>query len=308
MYHAMHDPGFFTWPPSPQLAMVLIPYLRSTYFNIWRETLLPYEIKLNRQLLGLPPLEENNNNNNGGNGGNGNGGQNNNRDQQRNPEGLIGMLQGLLDVLDPDDEDFEGEGGGDGGGGELRIVQREGLGGIELELVLEELAEDEDEEGIPELEAPPHPAPEEQPQEQPAAEAVVALRDEDPAAPPPIALQPQPPAAPENHEAPPAPPARRPSLGSILLSISNAVVGALAMPVMSLAAGELLRLVLPRSWTTLPARLRRPTGLMQQQWGRSVVGGCMYVVVSDLMRVYAKHRKVAAMGTRKVKNVERRRR
>src|SRR5687767_2050311 len=139
MYHAMHDPGFFTWPPSPQLAMAIIPYIRSTYFNLWRETVLPYEVKLNRQLLGLPPLEENNNNN--GRNNENNRGQNNNRDEQRNGEGgLMGMLQGLLDVLDPDDEDFDGDGEG---AGDFQIVQGElnagGVAGIELELVIEEV-------------------------------------------------------------------------------------------------------------------------------------------------------------------------
>ncbi|KAK0383003.1 hypothetical protein NLU13_8919 [Sarocladium strictum] len=330
MYHAMHDPGFFTWPPSPQLAMAILPYIRSTYFNLWRETVLPYEIKLNRQLLGLPPLEENNNNGRNNQNQN-NGGQNNNRDEQRNAEGgIMGMLQGLLDVLDPEDEDFEGE---DEAGGDMRIIQREvnagGIAGIELELVIEEVG--------PEGAEPPaqNAENENEPRDQGAAfedndqgvqiidawdDALedgtaqnndAAQEEEHDAAPAPaIALAPPQavePAAPEDHEAPQAPPARRPSLGTILLNISNAFVGALALPVVSFAAGELLRLALPYSWTAKPIGLHRARGLMQEQWGRSVVGGCIYVVVRDAMRVYAKQRKVAAMGTRKVKNVERKR-
>lgn len=331
MYHAMHDPAFFAWPPSPQLAMAIIPYIRSTYFNLWRETVLPYEIKLNRQLLGLPPLEENNHNNNGRN--NGNGGQNNNRDEQRNADGgLMGMLQGLLDVLDPDEEEFEGDGEGQG---DLRVVQREvnaaGIGGIEVELVIEEVdaqgagvpVEDGENERQAELApiglgADREDAPEIPPVDVQAQAGEPHIDNEAPAPvenfpellpevlPLPV-LAPDAP-APEDHEAPQAPPARRPSLGTILLNISNAVVGALALPVISYAAGEMLRqLILPRSWTMAPVGLHRTKGLMQEQWGRSVVGGCAYVVVRDVLRVYAKQRKVAAMGTRRVKNVERKR-
>lgn len=321
MYHAMHDPGFFAWPPSPQLALALLPYFRSVYFNIWRETILPYEVQLNRTLLGLPPLEETNNANNGGNNN-----APNNRDNQRNMDGgLMGMLQGLLDVLDPDpDDDFEGE-----GGAELRFVQQEvnagEAGGIELQLVIEEVEEQDegaavigenqepdvgragDQENVAEEQRDDN-APQGMEDFVPIPQPPVgddAPNDDDFAAPPPdIGLNP---AGPEDHEAPQAPPARRPSLGTVLLNISNALVGTLALPLMSFAAGELLRLALPRSWTSMPVGLHRTRGLMQQQWGRSLVGGSMYVVMRDVLRVYAKHRKVAAMGMRRVKNVERKR-
>jgi hypothetical protein len=117
------------------------------------------------------------------------------------------------------------------------------------------------------------------------------------------------------HEAPQAPPARRMGLGALLSSISNAVVGALILPGVSFAMGEALRLVLPKTWTSSSARNPwtlyggfggRP-GLLQQQWGRSLVGGCLYVVLKDVIRVYAKSRRVVAMGNRRVKNVDRKR-
>jgi len=116
------------------------------------------------------------------------------------------------------------------------------------------------------------------------------------------------------HEVPQAPP-RRMGLSAILSNVSNAIVGALIMPGISYAMGEALRLVLPKAWTTVGPRnpwsrygmVGRP-GLLQQQWGRSLVGGCLYVVLKDVVRVYTKSRRVAAMGNRRVKNVDRRRR
>jgi hypothetical protein len=79
----------------------------------------------------------------------------------------------------------------------------------------------------------------------------------------------------------------------------------------SFAMGELLRLALPKQWTAASSFPRGSTmrpGLLQQQWGRSLVGGCLYVVLKDFLRLYTKYRKVAAIGNRKVKNVDRARR
>lgn len=294
MYHIMRDEHFLTWPPSPQLAMAVFPYIRSAYYNMWREFVLPYEVKLNRQLLGLPPVDPRQNER---------GAANNRRNGARNGAegGVLGFLQTLLDALDPDEEE---NGERDGGGDRIRIqeevqVQEGGEDGeVVMELVIEEVNEEGDDEDVPDLinvngapEAQQEAAP--QAQEEPPADAPAQQH--------------------EQHEVPVAPPARQ-GIGSILSSVSNAIVGALILPGVSYVAGEVLRrVVLPRSWTTSPANpwLRygpagRP-GLFQNQWGRSLVGGCVFVVLRDAVRVYAKHRKVAAMGNRRVKNVERRR-
>lgn len=325
MYQIMHDDTFLTWPPSPQLAMTLFPYVRSVYYNMWREFVLPYEIKLNRQILGLPPVDPNNEGQQGGN---------QRRQAQRNGDGgFIGLLQGILDALDPDDEDddlqvngmdhFEimhgdGDDNGNAGGDaelmiELRIEEVEDVGDgqnpipgrneVHIELddnaAAAQQAEQADE---PANRAPDGAGPAAAPAENGAP--VNAGENDD--------------ANGQNqaqHEVPPAPPARRMGLGALLSSISNAVVSALILPGVSFAMGEALRFVLPKAWTSSASRnpwslyagIGGRPGLLQQQWGRSLVGGCLYVVLKDVVRVYAKSRRVATMGNRRVKNVDRKR-
>lgn len=243
---------------------------------------MPREVRLNRIMAGLPPEEPRRN-------------QGQNRNGQRNGEGgVIGFLQNVIDALDPDDERPEGQRRG------IEIVQEEGPPPeegqegdvvVDVELVIEEAPEEDPvEEGEgrlemdeananPDLEAPQIPD-NNRPEEDEAPEG----QDEDQEV--------------HNHEAPRAPPAR-PGLGAILHSVSNSIVSALTLPGVCFAVGEALRITLPAS---------RQNGLLKQQWGRSLVGGCLYVVMKDVVRLYAKHRKVQALANRKVKNVDRARR
>ena len=83
--------------------------------------------------------------------------------------------------------------------------------------------------------------------------------------------------------------------------IADAVVGALAFPAVAAAAGFALKLVLPRAWTA--ERLTRGgvrPGLLQSQWGRSVVGGCLFVAVKDAVMLYARYRLARDHGRRRV--------
>lgn len=321
MYHVMHEDDFMTWPPSPQLAMAIFPYIRSVYFNLWKEFALPYEIKLNRQLLGLPAPQEGQDQAQGQN-------QHAANDNQRNAQdrnadgGIVGLLQAVLDALDPDDD--QGHPAGANDINRIEIVQEpadaleDGQGAeIMVELQIEEVELDENGDPVVQ-EQPPNPLEDEEPEPHPGAwgeDAPQLHADQELAALPPL----------DNdqgdqdqnqggHEVPQAPP-RRMGLSAILSNVSNAIVGALIMPGISYAMGEALRLVLPKAWTTVGPRnpwsrygmVGRP-GLLQQQWGRSLVGGCLYVVLKDVVRVYTKSRRVAAMGNRRVKNVDRRRR
>ena len=97
--------------------------------------------------------------------------------------------------------------------------------------------------------------------------------------------------------------------------LTSTILGALLLPSVSWAAGELLRLALPRSWTTPPGPSSRPfffapslklgpQGLMQEQWGRSLVGGCAWVVLKDAFRLYVKYRRAAIRPLRRVPNVK----
>jgi hypothetical protein len=127
------------------------------------------------------------------------------------------------------------------------------------------------------------------------------------------AVQPQEAPAPEPAPAPvenndPAPDAaleNRP-VGT-LNDIVSGIVLSLLQPTICFGMGEILRLVLPRSWVAPRSRWGRDSpGLLQHQWGRSLVGGCAYVVIRDVFKLYAKYRQVQVKGKRKVKNVERR--
>ncbi|RFU73509.1 ring finger domain [Trichoderma arundinaceum] len=298
IYSMIRNDNFLEWPPSPRMAMVALPIIRKLYFSFWRDFVMPYEIKLNRQISGLPPLEPHQNAD----------GALNRQDLERNGEGgFIGLLQNILDVLDPDEEDpaaAANNGGrearaGGGARNEIRLEQREEGDEIRVEVLIEEIGNDAVElpNGVLNDDQDDHPHWDQAQDERANGHPQENQRD-----------------------APQAPPARRMGLGGLLSNVSNSIVGALLLPGISYAMGEALRLILPRSWTTLPYKSHflfgpspssRPglrPGLLQQQWGRSLVGGCLYVVLNDVIRVYSKSRQVAAMQNRRVKNVDRPRR
>ncbi|EAA32529.2 hypothetical protein GE21DRAFT_6290 [Neurospora crassa] len=95
--------------------------------------------------------------------------------------------------------------------------------------------------------------------------------------------------------------------------LTNNVVTSLLFPFISYGMGELLRLSLPRSWTSPPKAIVTsgffrsgkimqggPGGLLQQRWGRSLAGGCLFVVIRDVFELYAKYRNVQAKKARRI--------
>jgi hypothetical protein len=88
--------------------------------------------------------------------------------------------------------------------------------------------------------------------------------------------------------------------------LTESVLGALAFPAVSAVMGELLRLTLPKSLTT---RVAGPggkvTGLLQAKWGRSIVGGCMFVVLKDAVMLYVRWRMARDHRMRKVVDYDR---
>lgn len=86
--------------------------------------------------------------------------------------------------------------------------------------------------------------------------------------------------------------------------LADLVMGALTFPLISSAMGSLLNLALPYSWTHLPintfrfglnqfrgsAGNSRSRPFLASQWARSLVGGCLFVVVKDTLLLYAKYR------------------
>ncbi|KOS22304.1 E3 ubiquitin-protein ligase MARCH5 [Escovopsis weberi] len=294
MFSLMRNDNFLAWPPSPRLAMVALPIIRRIYWNFWKDFVLPYEVRLNRQIVGLPPVDENEA-----------AAQQAHRRRQAERAGeggFVGLIQNILDVLDPEEEDFAAGGGAPQEHGEARANEDGEDGEIMVELFIEEVNGQQGaaqngavrEGGQPDEHH--HHQQDQQQQQQEQHQQQQQQQGE------------------HQREAPQAPPARRLGLGGLLSNVSNSIVSALLLPVVSFAMGEALKLIVPRSWTAAPNRNRlfasmagRP-GLLQQQWGRSLVGGCLYVVLSDILRVYSKSRKVAAMNSRRVKNAERKRR
>jgi hypothetical protein len=85
-------------------------------------------------------------------------------------------------------------------------------------------------------------------------------------------------------------------------SLADTIIGALIFPSIAAAMGELLKISLPASWVKPPAGAsatswlggwnsvikNRPTGFLQTRWGRSLVGGCLFVGLKDAVLLYVR--------------------
>ncbi|KAL4885057.1 hypothetical protein BJY04DRAFT_181281 [Aspergillus karnatakaensis] len=88
-------------------------------------------------------------------------------------------------------------------------------------------------------------------------------------------------------------------------SLADLVLGALAFPAISATMGGLLKYVLPKSWATAPVIERGRPGLLQTRWGRSVVGGCVFVLLKDALVLYCRWKLAQTHRRRKVLNYDR---
>lgn len=85
------------------------------------------------------------------------------------------------------------------------------------------------------------------------------------------------------------------------IDLADTVVGALLLPTISTAMGAVLKLALPRKWTTPPSRWDRyPVGFLQSRFGRSVAGGFLFVVLKDTLHLYSKYRLASDHRRRKI--------
>lgn len=273
------DDNFFSWPPSPQLAAAAFPYIRAAYNNIYHEFVCQYERRWERRLAGLPeppPQQANRQERRQ---------QRRAREQGADGQRNIGIVGGLLDaaidMLDIPDVavDVEVE----------EAEMEDGDGMAHLEIIVEEMEDAAAEE-----------------ERANAVNAAAAAADG-------VEGQPQEnnqPAAPAQQPAQAAPAARQRPLQTSLRDVTNALASTLLLPMISAGVGELLRLALPKHLTAPPngfGRFRVRTGLLQDQWGRNLVGGCMYIVLRDAFRLYTKYRMAQNKPLRKVRNVDRRR-
>lgn len=97
-------------------------------------------------------------------------------------------------------------------------------------------------------------------------------------------------------------------------AIARTIISTLFFPAASSLLGDLLYRTLPTSWVTKPGAvslLRRngvgvqPTGLLQERWGRSIVGGAALVVLKDAVGLYVMWRRAKNQGRRRVVDYER---
>lgn len=80
--------------------------------------------------------------------------------------------------------------------------------------------------------------------------------------------------------------------------IASTVMGALFFPAVSSLMGDLLKVSLPRKWVVKPST--SATGLLQEKWGRSIVGGCLFVVLKDVLNLYVKWKRARDQGKRRI--------
>ncbi|PLB33692.1 RING finger domain protein [Aspergillus candidus] len=88
-------------------------------------------------------------------------------------------------------------------------------------------------------------------------------------------------------------------------SLADIILGALAFPAISASMGGLLKYVLPKSWTAASTLERSRSGLLQTRWGRSVVGGCVFVLLKDALVLYCRWKLAQTHRRRKVLNYDR---
>jgi hypothetical protein len=302
-----------TWPPSPAWAVTLFPFVSLTYSNIYYEFFGSFERRLNRALRATPVEEDREaaapRRDEAGNVVEGQDGGEQGDDGHQEQSiwaAMWGLGQAVVGIFRDQEVVLEAE----------VVPHRHVHGDVEVQIEFgeEEFDEEEAEAMVQELEHQMNeagaggqvpaeeghdearqqqnnaePAPQQQQREAQGQEARNNDNNPDPAV------------ANDNNRA----------VGGTLSDIMSGIVLSLLYPGLCFGMGEVLRVTLPRSWVTRPAPSwgSRPqaTGLLQRRWGRSLVGGCLYVVLKDAFTLYAKYRQVQQKSKRRVRNVERRR-
>jgi hypothetical protein len=93
-------------------------------------------------------------------------------------------------------------------------------------------------------------------------------------------------------------------------NVLSTVMGALFFPAISSIMGDILKYTLPRTWVTkqgerlgLRFGIRAgdgPKGFLQEKWGRTILGGCLFVVLKDAVTLYCKWKKAQYFGKRRI--------
>ncbi|RDW70343.1 hypothetical protein BP5796_08740 [Coleophoma crateriformis] len=90
--------------------------------------------------------------------------------------------------------------------------------------------------------------------------------------------------------------------------VVSTVMGALMFPPISSLMGDLLRLTLPSRLVVKPSSrwsVGGARGILQEKWGRTLIGGCLFVVLKDVVTLYCKWKKAKDFGKRKIVDFKR---
>jgi len=83
--------------------------------------------------------------------------------------------------------------------------------------------------------------------------------------------------------------------------VISTVMGALFYPAVSSAVGELLKNTLPRKWVGRGVGMKvAGRGLLTEKWGRTLVGGALFVVLKDVVTLYCKWKKARDVGRMRI--------
>jgi hypothetical protein len=82
------------------------------------------------------------------------------------------------------------------------------------------------------------------------------------------------------------------------------IIGALAFPAVAAGMGQLLSYALPSSWLSNANYMNGRPGLLRTKWGRSVVGGCLFVVLKDALILYCRWKLAQTHRLRRIMNYD----
>ncbi|KAM5449183.1 hypothetical protein MaudCBS49596_005008 [Microsporum audouinii] len=88
-------------------------------------------------------------------------------------------------------------------------------------------------------------------------------------------------------------------------NLADVILGALIFPAISAGMGGLLKLTLPKAWTNPPPLFERSRPwLLQTRWGRSVIGGCVFVLLKDALSLYCRYKRARLHSQRVILNYD----
>ena len=291
--HSSRDTlDFGHWPPSASLAFAVLPYARSAYNLYYQKVWAEREKRWLKEIQPRVGHGQGEGGENAGNAEQGDGGQD--RDDDNVFE--VRIDGGIWEDWEDGDSDEEAENENE----QAQNLAQPVPNNVPLPLQPEQQqdAQQNDQQANPPPNIPDNRAAEAEDPQQPD--------------------QPNAPAQPPHHH-PPAAAAgggggeRRLSFSPT--AIAETLLGALLFPTLAGLSGELLKLALPRSWTTPPPPASSrfagrmdgrmaAKGLLQEKWGRSLVGGCLFVVVKDAVLLYVRWKMVEMHRRRRVLDYE----